>query len=197
MAMNAASNFSSFSRSYLNSLNEVFDESMLASIHLLSLAITDVWNKNKKLFICGNGGSAANAIHIANDFHFGVGCSKDKLSRKYGLKVEALSANSAIITCLANDLGYEHIFSNQLRVNAEADDLLIALSGSGNSPNIISALSTASELNMITSAIVGYDGGVAKEIADIPIHANINDMQIAEDVQLIIGHLCMQYISRH
>ena len=196
MAMNTTLDFFGFSRTYLNSLNQVFDESVLESIHALSLSIQDVWDKNKKLYICGNGGSAANAIHIANDFHFGIGCSKDKHSRKYGLRVEALSSNPAILTCLANDLGYEHIFSNQLRVNANAGDLLLVLSGSGNSPNIINALSTASEMNMMTSAIVGFDGGTAKQMANIPIHAKIDDMQISEDVQLIIGHLCMQFLSR-
>ena len=121
---------------------------------------------------------------------------QEKDSRKYGVRVEALSSNPAILACLANDLGYEYIFSNQLRVNANAGDLLLVLSGSGNSPNIINALSTASEMNMITSAIVGFDGGTAKKLANIPIHANINDMQISEDVQLIIGHLCMQFLSR-
>ena len=196
MAMNTTLDFFGFSRTYLNSLNQVFDESVLESIHALSLSIQDVWDKNKKLYICGNGGSAANAIHIANDFHFGIGCSKDKHSRKYGLRVEALSSNPAILTCLANDLGYEHIFSNQLRVNANVGDLLLVLSGSGNSPNIINALSTASEMNMMTSAIVGFDGGTAKQMANIPIHAKIDDMQISEDVQLIIGHLCMQFLSR-
>ena len=70
------------------------------------------------------------------------------------------------------------------------------LSGSGNSPNIVNALSTATEMNMVTSAIVGFDGGIAKKLANISIHANINDMQISEDVQLIIGHLCMQFLSR-
>ena len=194
--MNTELDFLSFSRRYLLSLNEVFDESVLESIQALSLAIKDVWDKKKKLYICGNGGSAANAIHIANDFHFGVGCSKEKDSRKYGVRVEALSSNPAILTCLANDLGYEYIFSNQLRVNANSGDLLLVLSGSGNSPNIINALATASEMNMITSAIVGFDGGIAKKLANIPIHANINDMQISEDVQLIIGHLCMQFLSR-
>ena len=188
--------FSDFSQTYLTSLYQVFDESMLASIHTLSLAINDIWSKNKKLFLCGNGGSAANAIHIANDLHFGIGCSNSNSLRKYGVNVEALSSNPAILTCLANDLGYEHIYSNQLRVNAQPDDLLIVLSGSGNSPNIINALFTAAELQMRTCAIVGFDGGLAKDMADIPIHAKINDMQISEDVQLIIGHLCMQYISR-
>ena len=194
--MNTDFDFVSFTRRYLLSLNEVFDESLLESIKALALAINDVWDTNKKLYICGNGGSAANAIHIANDFHFGIGCCQGKDSRKYGVRVEALSSNPAILTCLANDLGYEYIYSNQLRVNANAGDLLLVLSGSGNSPNIVNALSTASEMNMVTSAIVGFDGGIAKKLANIPIHANINDMQISEDVQLIIGHLCMQFLSR-
>ena len=99
MAMNTTLDFFGFSRTYLNSLNQVFDESVLESIHALSLSIQDVWDKNKKLYICGNGGSAANAIHIANDFHLVLVVLRIS-TRKYGLRVEALSSNPAILTCL-------------------------------------------------------------------------------------------------
>ena len=98
------------------------------------------------LFICGNG-SSANAEHIANDFHYGIA----EMSNNKGLKVDALTSNSAIVTCLANDIGCENIFSYQLSVKAK-EDLLLVLSGSGNSKNIIKALDKANEMGMFSVA---------------------------------------------
>jgi D-sedoheptulose 7-phosphate isomerase len=142
------------------------------------------------LYICGNGGSAGNAIHLANDFNYGI----DKDNGGVGLRVEALPANSSIITCIANDEGYEHIFSQQLKVKANPGDMLLVLSGSGNSKNILNALEVGNSLGMKTFAILGFTGGKAKGIAKHPIHFQIEDMQISEDLQLIVGHIAMQYL---
>ena len=145
--------------------------------------------ENRRLFICGNGGSAANAVHLANDFIYGIAKKTG-----HGLKVQALSANTAVMTCLANDVGYEYIFSEQLAVQADKDDLLIVLSGSGNSPNIIHVLENAKERGIKSFAILGFSGGKAKDLADVPIHFPVHDMQIAEDLQLIVGHMAMQFL---
>jgi D-sedoheptulose 7-phosphate isomerase len=147
------------------------------------------WKEKKQVFICGNGGSAGNAIHLANDFLYGIAKKSGG-----GLKVLALSANSAVITCLANDVGYDRIFSEQLAVQAQAGDLLIVLSGSGNSPNIIQVLQQAKAMNVRSVAILGFSGGKCKELADLPIHFAVEDMQIAEDMQLIVGHMMMQWL---
>jgi D-sedoheptulose 7-phosphate isomerase len=148
------------------------------------------WMSGSAVYICGNGGSAGNAIHLANDFIYGI-------DRKggVGIRVEALSANAAVLTCLANDTGYDNIFAQQLKVKARAGDLLIVLSGSGNSPNVVKALEVAKELDVKSIAILGFDGGQCLTLADCPIHIDIDDMQISEDMQLIIGHMCMQYLS--
>ena len=159
----------------------------------MSNRILRAWEENSKVFICGNGGSAANAMHIANDLFYGVGSYGSSRKIK-GINVEALSTNGAIITCLANDVGYEHIFSNQIDVKGDADDVLIVLSGSGNSPNVLQAIQKAKSKRIETFAIVAFDGGKCKEQADHVIHVKINDMQIAEDSQLIIGHICMQWL---
>jgi len=150
----------------------------------------DAWQNGKTIYLCGNGGSAGNAIHLANDFIYGAG-KKNGL----GIRVEALSANSAVITCLANDIGYESIYSEQLKVKANADDLLVVFSGSGNSPNILEAVRTGNALGMKTSAILGYSGGKCKELVQLPIHFPVDDMQIAEDLQLTVGHICMQWLA--
>ncbi len=141
------------------------------------------------LYIAGNGGSAGNAIHLANDFLYGV----SKVAGK-GLRVTALPANPAVLTCLANDEGYDQIYSLQLGILANPGDVLIVLSGSGNSPNILRVLEEAKEKGVKSYAILGYSGGKAKDLADVPIHFAIDDMQIAEDTQLIIGHMLMQWL---
>ena len=106
----------------------------------------------------------------------------------------ALSANPAVMTCLANDVGYEHVFSEQLAVQAEAGDLLIVLSGSGNSPNILCALEKAKVMGVKSYAVLGFAGGKSKQLADVAIHFPVDDMQIAEDMQLIVGHMLMQWL---
>ena len=147
------------------------------------------WKERRQVFICGNGGSAGNAVHIANDFLYGI-------SRTYGsgLRVHALPANTAVLTCLANDEGYDGIFSRQLAVQAAKGDVLIVMSGSGNSPNIIKSLQAGHEIGMKSFAILGYSGGQAKELADVPIHFAIDDMQISEDLQLVVCHMVMQWL---
>lgn len=147
------------------------------------------WEDGRQVLICGNGGSAANALHLANDLLYGI-------SKKHGsgLRVKALSGNAAVVTCLANDLGYEHIYSTQLAVQAQPGDVLIVLSGSGNSPNIIHALEQARTQGLKSYAILGYSGGRAKEMADVAIHFAVNDMQISEDMQLIAGHMIAQWL---
>ena len=141
------------------------------------------------MFLCGNGGSAGNALHLANDFLYGIAKKTGG-----GLKVMALSANSAVMTCLGNDVGFDYIFSEQLAVQAQRGDLLIALSGSGNSGNILRVLEKAREMEVKSFAILGFSGGKSMLLADVAIHFPVNDMQIAEDLQLIVGHMVMQWL---
>ena len=180
--------FSDYSANLIAALELVEDD----SISRLESDLIDLWNRGGKLFICGNGGSGGNAIHLANDFIFGAG-----YPHKHGLKVEALTANSAVLTCLANDMGYEKVFSYQLEAKADKGDLLLVLSGSGNSPNIIEALKVARQLSVKTYSFLGFSGGLAKSISDNCIYINCNDMQICEDIQLIIGHHLVQALNRY
>ena len=181
-------------QNYLDLLNRCFDASILECIEALADDLKAAWHDGRQIYLCGNGGSAANAIHIANDLHFGAGACGPPPAFP-GLRVEALTANSGIVTCLANDIGYENIFAHQLEVKARPGDLLIALSCSGNSPNIVKALDVARRLEMRSYAIVAFTGGKCLGLADRPIHFPIDDMQIAEDTQLIVGHLCMQWLT--
>jgi D-sedoheptulose 7-phosphate isomerase len=173
-------------------LQSVLQSSDWTGVERLAEELGRCWRDGRQVFLCGNGGSAGNAIHLANDFLYGV--SKTFGS---GLRVSALPANSAVLTCLANDLDYDSIFSAQLAVLGRKDDVLIALSGSGNSPNIVKGLEQANALGMKTYAILGYTGGKAKTLASVPIHFPVNDMQISEDLQLIVGHMIMQWLYQN
>lgn len=174
---------------YAARLGAVLQDAQWRDAEVLAIELLDCWRSGRQVFLCGNGGSAANAMHFANDLIYGVGKGDGP-----GLRVQALPANSSVLTCLANDEGYEEIFSLQLKACAVAGDVLIVFSGSGNSPNILRALEQAREQGVKSFAIVGFDGGQAKEFADVPIHFAVDDMQLSEDLQLIIAHMVMQWL---
>jgi D-sedoheptulose 7-phosphate isomerase len=157
---------------------------------ILLETLQEAWREGRQVFLCGNGGSAANAIHLANDFLYGI----DKPEGR-GLRVLALPANASVLTCLANDISYDDVFAQQLTVLAQPGDVLIALSGSGNSPNILKALTRASELRLTSFAILGFSGGQALDLAEYPLYFPVHDMQVAEDLQTMIGHMAMQWLS--
>ena len=188
------SHFAIKAGAYLKQLQESFTPAIMESAESLAKELLQAWIEGRHVYICGNGGSAANAIHMANDFHYGIGaCGAGP--RLPGLRVEALPANTGIITCLANDTGYDNIYAHQLEVKARKDDVLIVLSGSGNSANVVHALERAKQLGMKSFAILAFSGGRCLELADVAMHFKINDMQIAEDTQLVVGHLCMQWLN--
>ena len=174
---------------YAERLSEVLRSSDWSGVSLLAKDMHDAWINGRQVFFCGNGGSAGNAIHLANDYVYGVAKRTGG-----GLRAVALSANPAVMTCLANDVGYDYIYSEQLAVLANEGDILVVLSGSGNSPNIIAALDCAKEKKVKSYAILGSAGGKAKSCADVAIHFPVNDMQIAEDLQLVVGHMLMQWL---
>lgn len=180
---------SEFSK-YANRLTSLLMNRQWDDVERFANSLLKIWQKKSHLFICGNGGSAANAIHLANDFLYGIGSGVVP-----GMNVEALTANSSVLTCLANDIDYESIFSAQIKVKGDPLDLLLVLSGSGNSPNVIAALEVAKELGMETWAILGFSGGKCANLADNVIHLRVEDMQLAEDFQLIVGHMCMQWLK--
>ena len=145
--------------------------------------------KKGNLFLAGNGGSAANANHLAADLIYGV-----NLQGRGAFRVHSLAANPSVLTCLGNDIGFENVFSHQLEALAESGDLLLVFSGSGNSPNIIQALKAAKKLGVTSVALLGYDGGGAKALADMPLHFPIHDMQAVEDLHMIVGHLLFKHL---
>jgi len=174
---------------YRQAFNTALGLEAMEAVPALAEALRNAWRDGRAIYLCGNGGSAGNANHLANDFLYGAGVTSG-----VGLKVESLSANPSVLTCLANDIGYENVYAEQLRVKGEPGDVLIVLSGSGNSPNVVKALEMGAEKGMTTFAILGFTGGRCKALAQHPIHFPVDDMQIAEDLQLVVGHLCMQWL---
>jgi D-sedoheptulose 7-phosphate isomerase len=163
------------------------------AVQRLADLVDDAWRNGRQVFVCGNGGSAANAEHLVNDLVFGVSPFKGD-----GVRATALSANGAVLTCLANDIGYEKIYAYQLSVFAQPGDLLVCLSGSGNSPNILAAITEAKARGLVTAAIVGYQGGKAKGMADHVVHIPIDDMQVSEDCMQLVGHAVARNLyARH
>lgn len=181
--------FATHSKNYLIRLQQACDQIPLDKVELLANSLLDAWKNKRQIFIFGNGGSAGNATHLANDFIYGI---SKKLGS--GLRIHALPANTSVITCLANDIGYDSIFEYQLALMANPGDIVIALSGSGNSPNIVKALEYGNTAKLQTFALLGYSGGKSLALANTPIHVAVDDMQISEDLQIIIGHMLMQYL---
>ena len=172
---------------YLKNLKKQINQLNLKDLKKLKNLLITKHSQGKNIFICGNGGSAANAEHITNDLMFGF--SKNK---NFGFRFMSLCSNTAKMTCIANDIGYEKIFSHQLQILGKKDDLIIILTGSGNSKNIINVVKTAKKLNIESFGLLGYSGGKVKKIIDNYIHFKVNDMQISEDMQIIVMNYVMK-----
>ena len=154
-------------------------------------AILRAYEAEGTIYVCGNGGSASTASHMANDFNKGISEYVQKKFRFY-----SLTDNIATMLSIANDISYDEMFRFQLQGRLRKEDLVIGISGSGNSMNVVNALTYAREQGVQTVAVCGYSGGKIKEIADVAFHVDINNMQIVEDVHLILNHLLMNVLQR-
>lgn len=153
-------------------------------------AIRAAYDREATIYVFGNGGSAATASHFVCDFNKGI---SEKRNRKFNLI--CLSDNTPIVTAIANDISYDEIFSFQLENKLKADDLIIAISGSGNSKNVIKAVEYAKAIGTKVVGITGYSGGKLKELADYHMHVNIDDMQITEDVHMAFDHMMYRVLT--
>lgn len=138
------------------------------------------------VFVFGNGGSSSTASHFQNDFNKGV---SEHLDKKFNLL--CLNDNIATVMAVANDIGFEEVFRFQLTGHIKPGDVCIAISGSGNSANVLNAVEYAKERGNKIIGLTGYGGGKLKEMSDISLHVPINSMQITEDVHMIFDHLMM------
>ena len=150
--------------------------------------LLDAYDRNARIFIAGNGGSASLASHLACDLEKTASGPQPRLVRRR-LRAISLNDNMATFSAWANDEGYRWVFAEQLRSHAEPGDLLIVISASGNSPNVVAALEAATELGVGSVALLGFDGGRALELADHALHVGVSDYGIVEGVHGVLTHV--------
>jgi len=171
-------------------VKSVMAQSLANAIADAAQKILDAYREGKKVFLIGNGGSAADAQHIAAEL---VG--RFKLKRR-ALPAIALTTDTSVLTALANDYGYNAIFSRQLEALANDKDVLIAITTSGTSSNILTAVEAAREKGMFVIGLTGEKGGGLKETADLTIAVPSNDTPRIQEAHITIGHVICSIVER-
>lgn len=190
-------------RKYNNDFNRILNESslirknisenndFLENINKTIDLITDTFAKGNKVLFCGNGGSAADAQHLAAEFSGRFYKDRDPLPS------EALHCNTSYLTAVANDYGYEFVYSRLLKGIGNSGDILIGISTSGNSKNIINAFKIAKEKNILTIALTGSDGGLMKSNADILLNIPSDDTPRIQEMHIQIGHFICEMVEKN
>jgi len=148
--------------------------------------IMEAYSNKKKIYIFGNGGSSATASHFQNDFNKGI---SEYVDIKFNFT--CLNDNIPTLMAIANDIGFDEVFRFQLKNKLEEGDLVMAISGSGNSPNVIHAVEYAKAQGNKIIGLTGYGGGKLKELSDVSLHADVMSMQVTEDLHMFFDHLMM------
>ena len=184
---NAGSYFSEYARE-LARASETID---LLAMENAAKILIDAYTSGARTFSCGNGGSASIANHMQCDHVKGIRTATDLAP-----SVLSLSTNVELLTAIANDIGYEAVFVHQLQSHARPGDVLIAVSSSGRSPNIVEAIGWARDNGLRTIAITGFDGGPARATAEVAVHVDSTNYGIVEDLHQAIMHALAQYIRQ-
>jgi len=179
-----------FIKQYIDNLTNILSNLELETIEKIKDALEDTIKQKSKIYVIGNGGSLATASHISNDLGIGL-----KVRDIRNFNVESLGDNSSVCTAIANDIGYENIFYTQLQNKIQKDDLLIAISCSGNSNNIIKAVHYAKEKGSTVVGMTGFNGGRLKQLSDINFHIQTNNGEygLVEDAHMILDHILHSY----
>jgi D-sedoheptulose 7-phosphate isomerase len=164
-----------------------------AQLESINDVIEDAYHAGRFVFICGNGGSGANASHLCEDL---AKCTLRDFENQKRLKVLSLTDNTPAIMAWGNDEGYDRIFVEQLKNLASPGDVLLAISGSGNSPNILKAVDWANRQGMVTVGITGFNGGKLRTMARHSLHADVADMGIAESLHQVVFHWLIDDLYR-
>jgi D-sedoheptulose 7-phosphate isomerase len=181
-----------FAEAYLAYVRKVLAGIDARSMAAFARALLDARERRSRIFFIGNGGSAATAGHFANDI--AIGCR----SWEKPFRAISLVDNSAVLTALANDYGYDEVFTRQLQSQMVAGDVVVAISASGNSPNILRAIEYANGNDAVTVGITGFEGGSLKELAQISVHVptGVGEYGPAEDAHMVIDHLLHAYLTQ-
>ncbi len=181
-------NLSNFFSSYINSLSQSLKEVNPKDLEKIFIVLKKSIKAGSRIYTCGNGGSSSIAEHLACDF-----VKQASTDSKINPRVFPL-LTTPILTALGNDISYDDIFSYQLKKYGEKKDILLSISSSGNSPNVIKAIKTAKDLGMISISFLGFKGGKAKKISDFYIHINSENYGICEDSHQILMHMFSQFL---
>ena len=170
---------------YRGRLDIALDSLTEAIVGEISTIFVSARLSGDRIWLIGNGGSATTADHFATDL---LRCS-DKEGRP--VRATSLCSNLGVITATSNDLGYEHIFTRQLEILASPGDVLVAISASGNSPNVIAAINWAKQKSLVTIGLTGFDGGAARALVDVSVHVESakGDYGVVEDAHLVACHM--------
>ena len=178
---------------YLDRVNEEIGRLDAAQIQKMAELIETAYRAGRFVFIIGNGGSGANASHFSEDL---AKCTLRDFENQKRLRVLSLTDNTAGIMAWANDEGYDRVFVEQLKNLASPGDLLIAVSGSGNSPNILKAVAWSNEHGLDTIGVTGFSGGKLRTLARHNLHADIDDMGIVESLHQVVFHWVIDDLNR-
>jgi len=176
---------------YLIRLGNTIENLDQNSIKQCCKLLLRAYENENNIFVCGNGGSASTASHFACDINKGVSYGLEKR-----FKIIPLTDNFATITAYSNDVGYEDVFVEQLKNFFQKGDIIIGISGSGNSKNVIKAVEFVNNNNGISIGWTGYSGGILKSITHHSINANVMDMQTSEDIHMILVHIIMKVLRK-
>ena len=187
--------FSEFSKKYFDYLTSIFNNIDNRSLTRLEAEFVNIKKKGKTVFVIGNGGGAATSTTMANDLGFDI---LKKTKTKKTFKFFCLNDNTSVLTAIANDVGYENIFLNQLKIHFKKGDIALILSASGNSKNLINAAKWLKKKNSKVLSIVGFDGGKIKKLSDISIHIKCEKTEYGpiEDIHLIINHIFAHWFQK-
>ena len=187
-------NMNKFSQNYINDLIHFLTLFPHDQFERLIDTLLSAYDDERKIFVMGNGGSAATASHWVCDINKGCSMNHNNNNNSKRFKMMCLNDNIATMLAYANDNSYDDIFIEQLRNYFSPGDVVIGISGSGNSNNVLKAIKYANDNGGITIGLCGFNGGKLHSIVHIPILANIHDMQKVEDVHTIITHMAMQRV---
>lgn len=169
----------------------LLDESLLSTIEIIADTITAAFRNGNRLYLCGNGGSAADAQHLAAEF-----TGRFYMDRK-ALPAEALHCNTSYLTAVANDYGFDIVYARMIEGIGQAGDILIGFTTSGNSANIIHAFEAAREKNMITIAFTGLSGGQIRSVSDHLINIPSVDTPRIQESHIMTGHIICQLVEEN
>ncbi|MFA7653834.1 MAG: SIS domain-containing protein [Candidatus Magasanikbacteria bacterium] len=183
------------SHDYFKRLQKALDDFDHSGLHRLINKIQPLRGTDKTIFVAGNGGSAATCTHMVTDIAKTI-LGKNVKEKENRFRIMSLNDNTSIITAWANDEGYEHIFSQQLKNLGRAGDILIVFTGSGQSPNIVELVKMAKKMNIFTFGISGFSGGSLKDLCDDYLLAVSNDYGIIEDFHMVVVHLITDWLKK-